>query len=72
MRLLTEEELEDLMVGAAILGTGGSGNPYVGKLLARQAIAEYGPVEVVPVDEVPDHALTVFEERAKAVGGHAR
>jgi uncharacterized protein len=71
VRLLTEEELEDLMVGAAILGTGGSGNPYVGKLLARQAIAEYGPVEVAPV-EVPDDALTVFEERAKAVGGHAR
>ena len=71
MRLLTEE-LEDLMVGAAILGSGGGGNPYVGKLLARQAIAEYGPVEVVPVDEVPDDGLTRFEERATAVGGHAR
>jgi DUF917 family protein len=71
VRLLTEE-LEDLMVGAAILGSGGGGNPYVGKLLARQAIAEYGPVEVVPVDEVPDDGLTRFEERAKAVGGHVR
>ena len=60
MRLLTEEELEDLAIGAAILGTGGGGNPYVGKLLAQQAIAEYGPVEVVSLDEVPDDAVTVF------------
>jgi uncharacterized protein len=60
VRLLAEQELEDLAIGAAILGTGGGGNPYVGKLLARQAIAEHGPVEVVPVDEVPADAVTIF------------
>jgi DUF917 family protein len=60
VRLLTEEALENLAVGAAILGTGGGGNPYVGKLLAQRAIFECGPVEVVPVDEVPDDAVTVF------------
>jgi DUF917 family protein len=60
VRLLGEAELEDLAVGAAILGTGGGGNPYVGKLLARQAISANGPVELVSLDEVPDGALTVF------------
>ena len=60
MRRLAEEALEDLAVGAAILGTGGGGNPYVGKLLAQQAIREHGPVEVVTVDEVPDDAFLVF------------
>jgi uncharacterized protein len=60
VRLLTEEELEDLAVGAAILGTGGGGNPYVGKLLAQQAIARYGPVELVAIEELPDDARTVF------------
>ncbi len=60
MRLLTEESLRDVAVGAAILGTGGGGNPYVGRLLAEQAIRRYGPVEVVGVDEVPDDALAAF------------
>lgn len=59
MRYLAESNLEDLAVGAAILGTGGGGDPYVGKLLAKQAIGEHGPVAVVEVDEVPDDALVV-------------
>ena len=49
-----------MAVGAAILGTGGGGNQYVGRLLAEQAIRRYGPVEVVGVDEVPDNALAAF------------
>jgi DUF917 family protein len=60
VRLLAEEALQDLAVGAAILGTGGGGNPYIGRLLAQQAIRGHGPVEVVRVDEVPDDALAVF------------
>jgi DUF917 family protein len=59
LRQLTEAQLDDLAVGAAILGTGGGGNPYVGKLLARQAIREHGPITIVDVDEVPDDALVV-------------
>jgi uncharacterized protein len=60
VRLLAEAELEDLAVGAAVLGTGGGGNPYIGKLLAREAISTYGPIEIVSVDEIPDDAVTVF------------
>ena len=56
-RLVHEEDLEDLARGAAVLGTGGGGNPYIGKLLARQAMAEFGPVTLVTADEVPDDAL---------------
>jgi uncharacterized protein len=59
LRQFTEADLDDLAVGAAILGTGGGGNPYVGKLLARAAIREHGPVTVVDADEVPDDALIV-------------
>jgi uncharacterized protein len=59
LRQLTEHDLDDLAIGAAILGTGGGGNPYVGKLLARAAIREHGPVTVLDVDEVPDDALVV-------------
>ena len=59
MREVGEGDLEDLAIGAAVLGTGGGGNPYIGKLLAKQAIREHGPVTLVSVDEVPDEAVVV-------------
>jgi DUF917 family protein len=57
MRQIGEHDLDDIAVGAAILGTGGGGDPYIGKLLAQQAIREHGPVTIVDVDEVEDDAL---------------
>src|SRR2546427_7938137 len=59
MRQVVEADLEDLAIGAAVLGTGGGGNPYIGKLLAKRAIREHGPVTLVSLDEVPDDALVV-------------
>ncbi len=58
-RLVHEEDLDDLARGAAVLGTGGGGNPYIGKLMAQQAIREHGPVTLVDADEVPDDAIVV-------------
>jgi uncharacterized protein len=59
VRRIGEGQLDDLAVGAAVLGTGGGGNPYLGALLTKQAIREHGPVELVTVDEVADDALVV-------------
>ena len=59
VRLLGEDQLGDLALGAAVLGTGGGGNPYLGALLTKQVIREHGPVELVTVDEVPEDALVV-------------
>lgn len=59
VRHVGEGQLDDLAVGAAVLGTGGGGNPYLGALLTKQVIREHGPVELVTVDEVPDDALVV-------------
>jgi uncharacterized protein len=59
MRHIDEGHLDDLAIGAAVLGTGGGGNPYLGALLAKQVIRAHGPVELVTVDEVPDDALIV-------------
>lgn len=59
MRRVAEAELDDLAIGAAILGTGGGGNPYIGTLLAKQAIREHGPVELISLDELEDDALVV-------------
>lgn len=59
MRRIGEGHLDDVAIGAAVLGTGGGGNPYLGALLAKQEIREYGSVELVTVDEVADDALVV-------------
>ncbi|MGI5167744.1 DUF917 domain-containing protein [Spirillospora sp. CA-253888] len=59
MREIKPEQLEDMARGAGILGTGGGGDPYVGKLLAQQAMREHGPVTVVDIDEVPADAMVV-------------
>jgi uncharacterized protein len=58
-RLVTERDLDDLARGAAVLGTGGGGNPYIGKLMAQGALRERGPVTLVEAAEVPDDALVV-------------
>lgn len=59
MRLVTESDVDDIAIGAAILGTGGGGSPYLGKLLAQQAIRTHGPVKVVDANEVDDSALVL-------------
>lgn len=59
MREIRAEHVLDMARGAAVLGTGGGGDPYVGRLLAQQAINHHGPVTLVEVDEVPDDAVIV-------------
>lgn len=56
---ITPAHIDGLARGAAVLGTGGGGDPYIGALLARQALAS-GDVAVVGLDEVPDDALVLF------------
>lgn len=59
MRLIGKEEIEDIAVGAALLGTGGGGDPHIGKLMALQAIEENGPIQLLTVDEIGDDDLIV-------------
>ena len=60
MRLIDAAQLEDIALGAVVLGTGGGGDPYIGKLLAQQAIERNGPVQLITVDELDDDALIEF------------
>jgi DUF917 family protein len=57
LRTLDAEQLKDVARGAAILGTGGGGDPYLGKLAALRSLEEYGPPMVIDPDEVDDDAL---------------
>ncbi len=52
MRLLKEENLKHIALGAAVLGTGGGGNPYIGTLMAVEAVRQHGPIKRVTVDEL--------------------
>ena len=56
---VTESDLESIAIGAGILGTGGGGNPYIGRLRARQALRQWGPVSVLAPEELPEDARVV-------------
>jgi len=59
LRQIGLNEIEDIALGAALLGAGGGGDPYVGKLVAIGAVRECGPVTLLDPEEVPDDALVV-------------
>lgn len=56
---LGPEDLPDLSRGAALLGTGGGGDPYIGRLLVEAAIAEHGPITVLDPDDVDDDMCVI-------------
>ncbi len=51
---ITFENMEDFARGAAFLGTGGGGDPYYGRLLAQNAIREFGVPKVITADDLDD------------------
>lgn len=59
MRKLGIKEIEDIALGAALLGAGGGGDPYIGKLMAIGAIKDCGPIDLIDPMDVPDDALIV-------------
>lgn len=54
--ILKESDLLPLSLGAAMLGTGGGGNPYVGMLRTRELFRKGASVELLPLDALPDEA----------------
>ncbi|TCP31341.1 hypothetical protein EV207_103226 [Scopulibacillus darangshiensis] len=57
MRYIDEQAIEKIALGAAVLGTGGGGDPYIGKLMAKEAIRKYGHVTLISLDELRDDHL---------------
>ena len=54
---VTAEILDALEIGAGILGTGGGGNPYLGKIEALQQLKAGKIIQVVSIDEIGDDAF---------------
>lgn len=56
---ITRADMADIALGGAFLGTGGGGDPYIGRLMAEQAIDAHGPVAVLDVEDLDDEDLVV-------------
>jgi DUF917 family protein len=53
------EDIKSLAIGAAILGAGGGGDPYVGMMMAMKAIEENGEVELLDPLKVDDNMFII-------------
>lgn len=51
---MDEDSIKSIARGAAVLGSGGGGDPYVAMLQAIYAIQKNGPVAMISVDELTD------------------
>lgn len=69
MRILTESDIEALAIGAAILGTGGGGSPYIAKLRCLQELRRGRRIALIGIEELDDEArvLTIGGIGAPAV-----
>lgn len=56
---LTIADLPDLARGATLLGTGGGGDPYIGRLLVASALGNGRGVTMLDPEDVDDDALVI-------------
>ena len=75
---LRVEDLADFVRGAAFMGAGGGGDPYIGFLLLQQQLRESGSLRILPPEQLADDdfvapvgcmgAPTVMTEKLPSVG----
>lgn len=56
---ITIDDLVDFVRGAAFLGTGGGGDPYIGRLLLKQEMENGRSLTIIPPEQVDDGALVI-------------
>jgi uncharacterized protein len=59
MKIIEARDLEAIALGGAVYGTGGGGDPYLGKLMAQNVIRSKGAVRLISVDTLADDALVL-------------
>lgn len=57
--LVTVEDVDDLALGAVVLGAGGGGNPRTAKLVLRETILRNGPVRLTAARELDPEGLVL-------------
>ena len=58
-RTVTSATLEALAIGAGILGTGGGGNPFLGRITTQRLLGADGSVPIVRVEDLPEDAVII-------------
>lgn len=56
---ITIDDLGDLVRGAALLGTGGGGDPAIGRTLVAEALRDAGSITVIDPDELSDTDIVI-------------
>ncbi len=56
---LTTTDIDDIAWGAGLLGSGGGGNPELGRQMALYAMKMGGKIQRISVDNLPDDAFVV-------------
>lgn len=59
MKQLNIDDLENLSLGSAVLGSGGGGDPAYAVLMTRYLIEKYGPIDIVSCDALNKDDLVV-------------
>ncbi len=59
MKQISLSDLDDLAVGAAILGSGGGGNPAYDLMICKQQMETFGAARLAALEEVEDDAFVV-------------
>ena len=57
LTFVDKKSLNAIALGGAVLGSGGGGDAYVGRLMTSQSIGESGGVKVIDIASLPDEAL---------------
>ncbi|SDG99427.1 hypothetical protein SAMN05421505_11047 [Sinosporangium album] len=52
----TADDIEPMARGAAVLGGGGGGEPFLAEVMLGEVLGENGTIEIVPVEELDDDA----------------
>ena len=55
--LVDKDKLEAIAIGGAVLGSGGGGDPYVGRLMTNQCLEPSDHVKVIDVETLDNDAL---------------
>jgi uncharacterized protein len=59
MKKLTVENLENIALGATLLGSGGGGDPEFDLLRTKALLEQYGPISMIELEELDDDDLVV-------------
>lgn len=54
MKMIMDKDLQAIALGSSIYGTGGGGDPYIGRLLAEETLRVHGPVQLLELSEMND------------------